>query len=89
MLDTIITEHAYKRAKERCGWNKKALNRMLERICTDGTNHNEVSGKLKRYIDKVYLTHKNASAFKIFGSYLFIFSSNRLLTVYNVPHKYL
>jgi len=82
-----ITDHAYERAKERCGWNKNALDRMAEKVMVNGINHNKVSGQLKRYIDKIYLQHRNASAFKIYGAYLFIFSSDKLITVYKLPNN--
>ena len=82
-----ITEHAYERAKERCGWNHKALNRMLEKVIAHGKRHSDYAGNMRRWIDKVYLTHKSASKLLIYGNYVFIFIGDSLITVYNIPRN--
>lgn len=84
----FASEHAYKRARERCGWNKKTLDRMLVKVTEQGIEHGEVVGSKKRYLDGVYLSHKKASSIKLYGEYVFIFVSGILSTVYVLPRKY-
>lgn len=86
-MDVIITDHAYDRAKERLGWNKSAVERMMPKVMDNGSLHKDFSGKMKKWIDKVYLSHKNANNFRIFGGHCFILQGNILITIYDIPHN--
>ena len=46
-----ITDHAYQRMKERCGWNKKAGARMADLAFSHGIEHRNTKGKLHRFLD--------------------------------------
>ena len=84
----IITDHAYDRMKERLGWNKKAAERMAQKAFQEGIQHWETKGSLHRYLDSIYLSHRNATAMRIYGQAIFIFKEDKLLTVYAMPPKY-
>ena len=49
-----ITKHAYKRMKERCGYNKVSCQRMAERAFSKGVSQSDVSGRLDRYFSQLY-----------------------------------
>lgn len=83
--EIVITEHAEKRAKERCGWNKSATHRMAKRAYCSGLTHTETRGKLHRYLDKVFLQKQSANNLRVYGTNIFLFSGNTLLTIYNTP----
>lgn len=83
-----ITDHAYQRMKERCGWNKKAGARMADLAFSHGIEHRNTKGKLHRFLDGIYLSHQNASKLVLYGQAVFIFCrGNILVTVYAVPSR--
>lgn len=51
-MSLIITKHAEKRAKERLGLNKKAVQRQGELALDKGISHGQTKSRLKRWIDK-------------------------------------
>lgn len=82
----FITEHAYDRAKERLSMNRTAFIKLSEKAFTDGMVHSEAAGNLKKYIDKLVLSYKKAASnIRIYGENVFLFSGDRLITVYQVP----
>lgn len=84
----IIDPHAYRTVKQRLGWSKGALRRMLPKVLVNGKPHGKLKGHKKRWVDGIHLKHQNASGFILFSRHLFIFQSrngepySRLLTVY-------
>ena len=83
-----ITNHAYQRMKERCGWNKKAGARMADLAFYNGIPQGDTKGALHRFIDSIYLSHRNASKLVLYGQAVFIFChGNVLVTVYAVPSR--
>lgn len=82
----LITEHAYDRAKERLSMNQVSFTKLSEKAFSDGMTHSESAGNLKKFIDKLVLSHnKAASNIRIYGENVFLFSGNILKTVYQVP----
>ena len=86
MSDEItVSKHAYKRMKERCGWNKSAALRMAHRAYEKGIKYSDVTGRLRRYIDSEhYRTEANADI-RLYGYFVFVYCGNHLITVYGVP----
>ena len=57
-----ITDHAYDRMNERCGFNKRAGSRMAKLAYNKGLKHSETSGKIYEYIaHKAEKVNQNAS----------------------------
>lgn len=44
----MVTKHAEKRIRQRCGVSKKAAQRMTEKVYKYGMTHSETTGKLKK-----------------------------------------
>jgi len=51
----FVTTHAYKRAKQRAGFNKKAIERMSEIAYNRGTIINDDTETKKQYGEFVYV----------------------------------
>lgn len=86
---TKITKHAKKRVKERCGINDKAMERMAEKILADGIKHHECSGKLKRWVDGLYLYSEKANNIRLYGDKAYLFHATTLITVIQIPNRLL
>lgn len=82
-----LTNHAKKRLKERCGISKGSASMMTERAYERGVPHNELTGELQKWVNFVYLTHKSAGYLCIYGSQLYVFKNQALITVLNVPNE--
>ena len=85
----VLTDHSAQRLKERCGSNKSSMQKTAETALEKGIQHSETSGSLKRYLDGLYLQHKNANNMRIWGDKLFLFCNVRLVTVLQVPTRYM
>lgn len=89
-----ISDHAYDRMKERCGWNKKASARMFEKVLKDGIRKDGLTGYLRRWIE--YREERAAEASHdaslkyealVYGEYVFLICNRVLVTVFSVPTK--
>jgi hypothetical protein len=80
-----LTRHSLKRLKERVGLPKKACQKHAEKAFADGLTHSDMKGQAKRYIDKLYLEHRNANNIRAYGEFIFLFKNNTLITVLNKP----
>lgn len=80
-----ITRHAEQRIRERMGLNKKSIERMAQKAYDNGIKHSETKGRLRKYITKVYFQNENANNIRLYGNMLYIFSNERLITVFYLP----
>lgn len=87
MDEPIATKHAYKRAKERLGWKKPVLDKMMIKALEEGLTHSQSKSKLNKYISKLWFTYKTANNCRIYGENIFLFNNNVLITVYRVPNE--
>ncbi|MEM0994068.1 MAG: hypothetical protein AAF847_06855 [Bacteroidota bacterium] len=83
----IATDHAYERAKGRLSWKKRTLDRMMLKAYQEGKTHGQTKGKLRKYLDKLYLEHKTANNTRIYGEVIYLFSNNILVTLYRLPNN--
>lgn len=84
-----VTKHSEKRSKERCGLNKNSTSRMAEKAFKNGVCHSETSGNLRRWMDKLYLSHKVANNTKLYGDKAYLFKGNMLITIIQIPNNLL
>lgn len=80
-----ITNHAAKRVRQRLGIPKRAVPDMVQRAYDSGIEHATARGRLKRYLDKLYLEHMNASNMRVFGMFIYLFRGQTLITVLPLP----
>ncbi|MEY4939457.1 MAG: hypothetical protein RIQ93_1192 [Verrucomicrobiota bacterium] len=91
MIHFALTHHAVERAKERVGWNRSTLGRMLERVFYDGlaasTPRREIRGLLLGY-----QTQDQSQFARAYGEHVFLFTRGQvpdeaiLVTVLPLPH---
>lgn len=86
-MDAIVTNHAEKRIRKRCGLNKSVVSKLATQALTEGISHSETKGNFKKYLNKLYLSDKNANNIKIYNHFVFLFNSNTLITVFNLPRN--
>ena len=84
----IISDHAYKRIRERCGLPKKAVERSAMLALQKGLTHKESTGSLKRYFDYLFLSHRKGANIRLYGNHIYIFSRNCLITVLPLPNEH-
>ena len=86
--EVIITEHAKDRMISRLGLNKKSLLRIATKAYNEGLSHNQVKGRLRKYIDGLWF-HGDGKAnnIKIYGDKAYLFKGNLLITVIQVPNN--
>jgi hypothetical protein len=75
--------------KERCGCNKSAHQKIAATALEKGITHAQTSGSLKRYLDSLFLKHRTANNLRIWGDKVFVFRGDVLITVLQLPQKYM
>lgn len=85
MMESNVTTHAGKRIRERIGVNKKSVQAISDRALQRGLSHSELTGKLKRYIDKLYLKGRIANNIKVYAEKVYLFKNTTLITVISLP----
>lgn len=88
-MNVIVTTHAKKRAKERLGISKNLTIKLAEKALTYGLTHSDAKGSLKKYCDKIYLSHKKANNIRIYNRKVFVFKDSILITIINLPNNLL
>jgi len=83
--ESRVTTHAGKRIRERFGGGKKASQTVADRALSKGLGHDELTGKLKRYIDSLWFRNRTANNIKVYSEKVFIFNGNVLITVISLP----
>ncbi|WP_346237743.1 hypothetical protein ABDK00_001535 [Niabella insulamsoli] len=81
-----ITDHAYKRAKERLNLNANSLKKLCALAYCYGAQKRDTRGELLKYLQRRSDDHPG-NDFRIYGDNLFIFKSNSLVTVYRLPNE--
>lgn len=84
---TYVTNHGEKRLRKRSGINKKSVERIAEKAYRNGLHHKDTTGRLNRWISKLYFTNKRANSIRIYGDKAYIFADDVLITVFQVPKE--
>ena len=84
-----LTKHASARMSQRCGIQKKSQAKVLRRVIRHGVTHSEASAKanLCRWIDGLYLSHRNPTKILLYGNGAYLFKNDTLLTVIKNPDE--
>lgn len=84
----IITDHARARYKERTSIPKSRIEKDAEMAWKNGVRWDEVSGRLRRYIDSQHFESKILAEIRIYCGRVYVFKNDRLITIYELPPKY-
>lgn len=82
----VISDHAAQRLKERLGWNASAQQRMANLALERGLKHTDTSGRLRRYFDKLFLSHGSGNNTRIYGEHVYIIQGQTVVTVLHLPN---
>lgn len=80
-----VSKHAEERLKERCGFNKKACERMAQKAFDEGISHSKTKGRLNKWVTSLYFKNKKANNIKLYGDKAYIFCGEILVTVIQIP----
>ena len=78
-----ITRHAYRRARERLGWSKQALDNMTPKVWKHGLPPDQAPGETRRWMLTKLSRSESGNRALLHGQFLFIFGEKQLITVYN------
>ena len=90
MLNLVATKHAHERARLRCSWHHRTLDRMLARIIYFGLAAEDCSGALHRYLRSLCANRKFGCV-RVYGEQVYIFARGdeentfALITVLHLP----
>lgn len=76
------------RLKERGGIKKPKAYQYCQKAMDKGFKHGDFNGSFEKYLNKVYLSHKNANNMRIYGNLILIFNGGTLITVYSIPNEF-
>lgn len=85
----IVTNHARKRMKQRAGVGKKASYRLAANARERGVNRTQLTGSVRRYLDKLYFSHEDCTDIIVYAGKVFVFVKTILVTVMNLPGQYI
>lgn len=88
MTDAIITTHADERVRKRLGLPRKAVEKQAAAALARGATHADYSGSFRRYLDKVFLSERNASNMRVHAGHLYLFNGDTLITCWPIPPKF-
>ncbi len=75
------TSHSEKRARQRVGFSRKALKRMLDRVWEKGLKIAELSEE-ERLLVQRKVRPEQAEYVRVYAGYIYIIESSRLITVF-------
>jgi hypothetical protein len=84
-----VSGHGNTRVRDRCGIPKKSVERLAEKAYLYGISHNETTGSLNKYITAQYFKKQTANNIRVYNNNVFIFSGSTLITVLNLPRRFL
>ena len=74
--------------KERCGFNRKAQDRMAEKAFYEGITHKQTKGRLHKWVTSLFFKNCNANNIRLYGDNAYIFCGETLVTVIPVPGNF-
>lgn len=80
-----LTHHGEQRMSDRVGLNHDASQRLVDRALGEGIRPSETRGSLRRYLDGLYLSKRNATNIRVYGEHVYLFDDDRLITVLHLP----
>lgn len=83
-----LTHHGEERMGERLGLSASASERLARRAWERGLKHGDTSGRLHRYLDGLFLAHRQATNLRVYGEHAYLFGSDeQLITVLLLPRE--
>ena len=71
--------------KERCGFGKRAKERMARVAFESGITHAQTKGRLNKWVTSLYFRNPAADNIRLYGENAYIFAGEVLVTVIGIP----
>jgi len=84
-----ITDHAYKRAKERLGLSKVAFDRICAKTIKTGITHEKTKGRLYKWLTSVAMSKKFKPSLYLYSDFTLICLAETIITVLKTPRNLL
>lgn len=81
-----ITNHAKVRAEQRLNLPLEPFLKLSAKALVTGLSHNQTTGRLNKYVTRLYMQGKSANNIKIYGEFIYLFQNDKLITVFAVPN---
>lgn len=85
--EVYVTLHAAKRMKQRIGIPRRAATKQAQTAFDLGTTHKSATGKLKRWLEKLFHEYGTANQLRVYGRHVYVFVDYTLVTVLYLPHE--
>lgn len=82
-----VTKHAKARIHERMGIGKNKSERIADIALKRGLRCTETKGRLRKYMDGLFLSHGVGNNSRVYAEKVFIFQGNNLITVLPLPNN--
>lgn len=90
MYGVKVTAHGRKRIKKRCGVNMRGADRLANIVFVKGLKRTDIEGRCRYYLDNLYYSYNGQTDnIRVYGDKIYIFCGNVLVTVFNLPSKYM
>ncbi len=83
-----VTRHGSKRIHDRAGIPLRAVDKNAHIALIKGVRHNETTGALRAYLDRLFLRERTANNMRIWQGCVYIFCNQALVTVLILPQVY-
>jgi hypothetical protein len=80
-----LTRHAINRIRKRVGLPKRIIGDHVQKVWDRGATHKDTKGNLRRFISKKYSINTAANNIKVYGTFIYIFCGQTLVTVLPSP----
>lgn len=85
---TIITEHAYERARQRLGADRAQTKRLVELAYEHGKTVEDFSGATRKWLDNAMKNqHHRANVICVLDGCAYFFSGETCLTIIPIPKE--
>lgn len=87
-MEVVITDHARKRVKERCGIKKSSADRFAKLAFDRGNERKAYTGALRKWLDKLYTPDMGGEVY-VYSNKAFVFAEvqneNKAILVTAIP----
>lgn len=82
-----ISKHAYNRAKQRMGLNKKGFTSFCNKAIKANVHLGQTYGRLRKYLYAQILAYKYKAKVLLQDDYILVINEQTIVTVYKAPNN--
>ncbi|MCQ2522598.1 MAG: hypothetical protein MJ105_09510 [Lachnospiraceae bacterium] len=83
----VVSRHAYQRASERNGLSKKAMNRLVEKVWSQGIRAEQATGMVRQWGNAILFStgERPLDTLVFYGDKAYLFNEGVLITILQMP----